>query len=838
MTNVVCYPGAQNATHDISLSADGKKYGLHNRAGFMQKVTASLPGQPFNIEQESFTGGRGRLWFSADPTGFFDSHMAWTNVDKMVMPVPAYNFALGLRSNDTYITNSKSFWPLYASGQTGGPTRYDSQAFTASASYNADYLRLYIKRVGSPGTFTMELRATSAGDPTGTLLQTVTKTITDVTDFLTLFLKHDWSGVQALTSATVYHIKVYGASGDNADNHWEIGVDAAPASGYSKTSTDATTWTNSTHKILYRVCIADVKQRLLPFDWDGAKYLVTSRDDGAASQLFISGDRGIATGTQSATTLKDTNKAWTVDIWAGASVWIHDGTGDGQLRTIVSNTADTFTVAAWDVNPVAASSRYIILNTPRWTEITGHGLGKVVNTPIAVQKVCMFPQGQGTKFRRGSVNGSSYTWAADATYYADGFELCTVTKQLRLYTFNAAAATINSAIVVTTGFTTSTALSMGTAVPVGTSDYRITRLYNRGGELSIFKEDGKYTLVDGVPTKDIINTDALPSRNNGLAVWAVDNYLYWSFGGSIERTMGGNTSDVMSMRQSYDGLPAGRIGIPCAGQGLIAQSFVGMDGGDSNISCVLYWNNLGWSEAFRGFESGTRIRNIAFQYAEEQRPRLLIDIGGDLVYQDYAKNPANPQQDTGMVYHHEFALVLGRMEAGNQNIYKMVHALEIASQNLSSSCKIEIDYRLNTDVGTTAEWTRYPFVCTKSPSEQFTPNWGATRVWEIRLRAYSESASTPALLNSYRFTGWKIDPSKYQWSGSFAIGHSLEEDDPNLLEKQLIEWAEKQTKITMRALIPGDDNKIVVLPSAPNIARQSVDGAKWDGVVSLLFREA
>jgi hypothetical protein len=69
---------------------------------------------------------------------------------------------------------------------------------------------------------------------------------------------------------------------------------------------------------------------------------------------------GTATGTQSATTLKDTSKTWTVDQFAGGYVRTIAGTGSGQLRQIVSNTVDTLTVATWTTTPVAASTTYAI----------------------------------------------------------------------------------------------------------------------------------------------------------------------------------------------------------------------------------------------------------------------------------------------------------------------------------------------------------------------------------------------------------------------------------------------------------------------------------------------
>jgi len=70
-------------------------------------------------------------------------------------------------------------------------------------------------------------------------------------------------------------------------------------------------------------------------------------------------DSGTATGG-TGSTLQDTAKNWTVDGFAGKFVRITAGTGKGQSRTIVSNTADTLTVDVnWGTNP-STDSQYSI----------------------------------------------------------------------------------------------------------------------------------------------------------------------------------------------------------------------------------------------------------------------------------------------------------------------------------------------------------------------------------------------------------------------------------------------------------------------------------------------
>lgn len=80
--------------------------------------------------------------------------------------------------------------------------------------------------------------------------------------------------------------------------------------------------------------------------------------------------QGTATGTQSTTTLQDTNQSWTTNFYANMDVEILSGTGAGQRRRIASNTATTLTLASavtgntatgpWSVTPDATSVYQIV----------------------------------------------------------------------------------------------------------------------------------------------------------------------------------------------------------------------------------------------------------------------------------------------------------------------------------------------------------------------------------------------------------------------------------------------------------------------------------------------
>ena len=78
-------------------------------------------------------------------------------------------------------------------------------------------------------------------------------------------------------------------------------------------------------------------------------------------------DNGVATGG-SATTLTDTAKTWTADFWNGGYVYIYQGTGAGEVRTITDTTPDTITIESGTTPDV--TSKYVIV----MVTITGDGV--------------------------------------------------------------------------------------------------------------------------------------------------------------------------------------------------------------------------------------------------------------------------------------------------------------------------------------------------------------------------------------------------------------------------------------------------------------------------------
>src|SRR5512146_1388214 len=114
-------------------------------------------------EQRAWKGGRGGEKFPDDPSKFWDSQDCWTLMTGHVTPTLLWQYATGYRTTLTYLPGaSKSVsWRALVSS-----TRFiasdDLTALTA-----ADKAKVWIRRVGTPGTLTCELRAASGSMPNG-----------------------------------------------------------------------------------------------------------------------------------------------------------------------------------------------------------------------------------------------------------------------------------------------------------------------------------------------------------------------------------------------------------------------------------------------------------------------------------------------------------------------------------------------------------------------------------------------------------------------------------------------------------------------------------------------
>lgn len=705
-------------------------------------------------EQRSWKGGRGFENLSDNPEGFWDSQNAWTMSAGRVHQTLLYQHARGLRSADFYLpskTRSMTWVPLLSS------TLYLSTSWS-SMGFTASFARLWIRRVGSPGTLTVKLHSNSAGNP-GTVLATATVTTSDITDFVSVFPDFSLAS-QVLSAATTYHISVYGASTDNKSNHWEVGGYSGGSTG--KMSTDGSSWSSASFDPYYYVGDAAVSRTFFPFFLDEAMYVVDKKDTGSNSQLYINGDRGLTTSSGS-TTLTDTARSWTSDRWVGAFVKIVKGTGVGQVRTISANSATQLTVSvAWYVNP-STDSEYIIYGTEWWTEITGHGLTIVTSKPCVSNNIVYFPQGSGTNIRRMIWTGSAYAYSDDGTNKANHLEKVFSPGGTAIYrAVNNSTQKEVSAASHASWANPPTALSFGDAKHIGSNSYDITSLQQKDSLLYIFKPDGVWNMDKGGNLAALQSgIEKTPSSSTGLGSIVHQQFAYFSWMHSVIRIYGSNFDDI-GQDWSGKGLPDGREGFFSSMDAYTSLLMCGVDA-LSGTSSVLGFDGIGWHELFRAWDSNLRVRMVKVQPCDSTRNRTWIDVGGDLVYQEMPFMKGSPRLDAGCRYQHEAVIESAAIDMGTASgLPKFIKELTVFCENLGGYNDIAVDYQVDDSVGTTT-WTPATTIY-ESPESTAYLGLDNIRKFAYRLRIRSSDNTSPVMVLGVTPNGYARVPFKMVWT--------------------------------------------------------------------------
>jgi hypothetical protein len=836
-------PGDTKSTHDIVLSDGVETVGIVLAGGV--KAIKEDPSSPStlqytsggtrygdfepqfsHIDQRDWVGGRGGEDYVNDNTMFYDNHNGWSLTPGKYMNGLQWKFAKGLRNEDSWLSASKSWKALLSTSM------YMASSFTASASYSADKVYLWIRRRGNPGTLTVTLRDTDK-----VVLKTATITTTTVTDTVSVFQAFDWDGTQALTASTAYWICAQGASTDNATNHWEVAVDTATTNSYI--SSAGVTWAATTYEMNFRVVDVDIARRFWLFKLEGAFYAVDSKDDGTASQLYINGTRGTAT-AGSGTSLTDSNNAFGTTKYVGARVTIIAGTGAGQDRAIVSHTNTVLTVATWSVIP-DNSSRYVIYDTPYWTEIATTGLGKVVQRPAVAGKIAFFPQGQSVNIRVMRNNATAHNFAADGTNKADFLYTfySTSDKAPVIWRANNTAISISKSAVPAWG----AACVFGTAILVGDIGQLITNLYDVNNTMKVYKEDSIwYVSSDNLSVVRMnLSFDAMPSLFNGAAVTTKDLVEYFSYSHSVEYMNGGNIADFGPWKGA--GMPDGRQGpvsALCPGVSVLFGAVDGLTG----TSSVLAWNDFGWTELMRAWEANKRIRDLKWQPVENGRPKLWIDCGGELVYLDFPKNTLQPQRDDGIDFQHESTVTSQTIDMGFAGLPKFYKEIAIYSEKMAQGMEVGVDYQTDEYVDTNTWTPSESIYASDINSDTSVINLGNKRKLRYRLRINTNNSHISPALLSVIVKGFARTPVKRQWALKVKISDMGQVNGQKDMDADsFYDWLWKACQtaggIRMTSTMENMHN-IWVIVEPPTILRNFFQKLSkiWGGDVYVLLREA
>ena len=766
-----------------------------------------------HIEQRTWHGGRGLENLVDDPSRYYDGQSLWSLTSEKLFPAPLWKFAKGIRTTDEYLTSDRSWRKLV------NTSRFIS---VATGAITADKSFLWIRRVGDPGTLTLELRADSSGDPDGSVYQTVTKTISDIGDWISVFQEFDWTSTQAMSSGD--HIVLYGASTDTPDNCWEVAVDAATST--SKIAAAGSgDWAPASFTMLYRLTDADIKRKWLDFNLEGAKYIVSVEDNGGNSVLMINGGRGTAS-SGSSTTLVDTGIGWTASRFINAWVKIIGGTGKGQKRKITGNTTDTLTVATWNINP-DSTSRYVIYHTPWFTTIGTTGLGKVSSVAV-LNNIAYFAQGAGDPIRKMYDNAGTHTFSDDGTNEAD-----------ILFPFNDAAdgpqmwRAINGTTVEVSRADKQafgTALAFAAGIAVGSADYPITNMRDYNDQLWVTKYDSAWFIQNDRASRLPIGLDGIPGPETGQALAVHNLFLYISWWKSIERMYGGTVDDEGIWRGT--GLPTGRNGNVASVVALLPWLFQAIDAGSDGISSVYIMADGAYHEMFRGQTAGFRVRNIFTQTNESANPWLWISYNGELVYQEYSLTPLRETFE----FQHEAVFVSSVIDMGHAESYKFFKSLSASTENLNKNgIRIDVDFQFGKNVNTD-NWKRAQSFY-YSPTDEINFDVGETSRIKYRLRILTDDASVAPVINSLVLKGYEVLPVKRLWNMRLKVSSNIKGSDPDELYDWLWAASQRARKIQMYTVFPGIDNVLVKLEPPNTFWRFVNKAAKWTGVMQISVRE-
>lgn len=400
---VTANPTTTAPTHHVSLSDGLTTLGFILRSGnrIDPRAITRRPrqqGQYSPFTQNDWGSGRGIKDAQADRSRYADGKRVITRHNGAVMLGGQETYTTGYRQAEAYMPG-KVTWQSLLSGN-----RYIAYQVTASATGNRSAIYMWIRRRGTPtSTLTVELCDNDTNKP-GTVRKTVTVTTSTITDTISQLYEFAFSSVYAVNASTVYWVKIYTSTADSSTNYWQVGTDAADTNNLTKASSDGSVWSACSYDLYFRMVDDTDQLGGLFFTYKRQMYFVTRPSGAATPKLYMNGDRGIANGTHSTTTLQNTNRTWTVNEWAGCVLYIFSGTNSEwqtPYRTIVSNTTNTLTFSpAFPKAPVSVDTVYVILGSNKWTEITGHGLTVLPTSVASSGEVCYFAQGDATKMRR------------------------------------------------------------------------------------------------------------------------------------------------------------------------------------------------------------------------------------------------------------------------------------------------------------------------------------------------------------------------------------------------------------------------------------------------------
>ena len=375
-----------------------------------------------SIPQENWSGGRGNMTFTKDTTRYLDGKRAQAAFNECIYNGPLDHYSTGFRKAITNCPGSVSWKKL------NGADRYIAVEFSTYETFEPGEIYIHLRRRGTPtSALTVELK----DNLTGNVLASHDFTTAEITDTLSEFAKFTFEGV-TLNARQKYYICVHSDS-SATDNRWEVGISKKFGNTYSSSS--GTNYNLSNYELYYRIAETQTGYRTLFFQYEQIPFMIRQKI-GEAPTLWINGWIGKATGIGS-DSISDSTRLWNGNDYKGARVGLiyHNGSEEhtNTWRTIKANSADTLTVdTPWDITPIEGVT-YVIVDTPIWTEITGHELTTYVTDVEVINGIVYFAQGDYTDVRKMRWHDGSFEWKTLTNTQATFLQSVRDTTAMMLY---------------------------------------------------------------------------------------------------------------------------------------------------------------------------------------------------------------------------------------------------------------------------------------------------------------------------------------------------------------------------------------------------------------------
>lgn len=742
--------------------------------------------------QDNWNGGRANDRFETDTSKFGDSLNLWTMVAQSAISGPLFNFC----TTSTQISTLKPVGSLL----TYTTEFLLARSFVPAASFTIH--RLYLPVPAGGVSITVKIYSSSGGAPNAQLW-TGTQTSASVDTGAQSYVVFDPN--LAVTASTTYWVLLQAGTAVYIDN------------GSYASYFDGLIWVPINLGFLFHIAeIASTGTISLVhfFEYKRGLYgVVKYAAASSVSALLINGDRGMATGTQTTSTLKDTTKTWTVNEWAGCVAYIFSGTNAGEYRTIASNTADTLTLSSvWAEACTAGTggSVYVILGSDKWTAIGSTGFPAACTGVAVLNNIVYFAFGDAQNMQRMQEVDSTGTWTR--SFAADGTNKAThllaaadySTSDLAMYKANNDTSTVAMAPKVAWG----TSFTFATAIECGGLESRINSMVFYDSAVHALKDDSVWKLSSsGKFGKVDITLDTARDERNGVAAQPFNKNLYFSFMDGVQRLYGTVVDDIGPNRD--EGMPVNRRGAITALRPVVQYLIGAYDAGASGYSSVLVTGSPGgdWHEIFRAMESGQRIRSIFYQTVPGRANKLWIMYGDLLAYLIMPDDTHSPLNDANMRYAPKSSLTTAWFDFDTAELSHFFQYLRVLARNVGSFTSMDLYYQTEANETT---WTSSGQVTESGVIKQVTIGAGSVTGSKIRFRlVFNCNTVTPIVLKSYELRANQINESLYDviidlefadWVMMMGGGDSR--DKVTTVINALETWKASPVPLTVRCAIP------------------------------------